>query len=48
MVIGDFAKDGGIFFVFNEREDVETSAEVIAACLNFFLQGLNDDLQFNV
>lgn len=41
--------NGGIFFVLNEREDVETSDEVIAACLfYFFLLGLNDDLQFNV
>lgn len=34
--------------MFNERENVEASDEVIAACLNFFLLGLNYDLQFNV
>lgn len=34
---GWWGKDGEIFFVFNEREDVDTSDEVIAAHLNFFL-----------
>lgn len=46
----DEAKMVEYSFVFNERENVETSDEVIAACLNFFFfwLGLNYDLQFNV